>query len=238
MKEIGLKIKKARQMKGLKQEELAERVGARSSATVSAWEVGKARPDCVTLLEICRVLSVSPDELLGYDGSKSLPSAAEWNMLRKYRQTDDYGKRAVDSVLDVEYERTLAEPPKKQRPRMLMLDFYNYPASAGVGNFLEVGGAEKLWVKETPEAQAADYAISISGDSMEPTYRDGECVLVEKCDTLNIGEVGIFIVNGDAYIKELGEGCLISHNEKYSPIDLGDADSVYCCGRVIGVAVK
>ena len=235
MKEIGLKIKKARQMKGLKQEELAERVGARSSATVSAWEVGKARPDCVTLLEICRVLSVSPDELLGYGGSKSLPSAAEWNMLRKYRQTDDYGKRAVDSVLDVEYERTLAEPPKKQRPRMLMLDFYNCPASAGVGNFLEVGGAEKLWVKETPEALRADFAISISGDSMEPTYSDGERVLVERCDAVNEGEIGIFVINSDVYIKELGHGCLVSHNRAYKPIKFGESDSVYCLGRALGI---
>ena len=159
-------------------------------------------------------------------------------MIRKYRQIDAYGKKAVDAVLDAEHERATSTHHTKQKPRMIMLDFYNYPASAGLGNFLESEEAEKLWVKDSPEAQAADYAISISGDSMEPTYRDGECVLVEKCDTLSIGEVGIFIVNGDAYIKELGEGCLISHNEKYSPIDLGDADSVYCCGRVIGVAVK
>ncbi len=236
MKEIGLRIKKARQAKGLKQEDLAERIGAKSSAAVSAWEVGKARPDCVTLLELCKVLSVAPDEILGYDAD--LPSSHEWSMIRKYRQIDAYGKKAVDAVLDAEHERATSTHHTKQKPRMIMLDFYNYPASAGLGNFLESEEAEKLWVKDSPEAQAADYAISISGDSMEPTYRDGECVLVEKCDTLSIGEVGIFIVNGDAYIKELGEGCLISHNEKYSPIDLGDADSVYCCGRVIGVAVK
>jgi phage repressor protein C with HTH and peptisase S24 domain len=70
---------------------------------------------------------------------------------------------------------------------------------------------------------------------MEPTYYNGDKVFVEKCDSVNVGEVGIFIVNGDVYIKELGDKCLVSHNEKYNPIHLSENDSVYCCGRVIGV---
>ena len=57
----------------------------------------------------------------------------------------------------------------------------------------------------------------------------------EKCDAVDVGEIGIFVVNGDAYIKELGDQCLISQNEKYKPIRIGESDSVYCCGRVIGV---
>lgn len=60
-------------------------------------------------------------------------------------------------------------------------------------------------------------------------------MFVEKCDSIDIGEVGIFVVNGDVYIKELGDGCLISHNEKYKPIKLTENDSVYCCGRVVGI---
>ena len=63
----------------------------------------------------------------------------------------------------------------------------------------------------------------------------GDKVFVEKCDSVDIGEVGIFVVNGDVYIKELGSKCLISHNEKYKPIRIGKSDSVYCCGRVIGI---
>ena len=41
--------------------------------------------------------------------------------------------------------------------------------------------------------------------------------------------------NGDVYIKELGNKCLPSHNEKYKSIRIGENDSGYCCGRVIGV---
>lgn len=92
-------------------------------------------------------------------------------------------------------------------------------------------------VIESPEAEKADYAIHVSGDSMEPTYHDGDKVFVEKCGSIDVGEIGIFVVNGDVYIKELGNKCLISHNEKYKLIRIGEGDSVYCCGRVIGIVV-
>jgi len=45
-----------------------------------------------------------------------------------------------------------------------------------------------------------------------------------------------FVVNGDVYIKEQGEGCLISHNGAYKPILLNECDSAFCCGRALGVA--
>ena len=41
-------------------------------------------------------------------------------------------------------------------------------------------------------------------------------MFVEKCDAVDIGEVGIFVVNGDVYIKELGSKCLISYNKSTS----------------------
>lgn len=89
-------------------------------------------------------------------------------------------------------------------------------------------------MKELHEAEASDYVISVKGDSMEPTYHDGDRVFVEKCDSVDVGEIGIFVVNSDVYIKELGNGKLISHNENYKPITLYECDSVYCCGRVVG----
>ena len=70
---------------------------------------------------------------------------------------------------------------------------------------------------------------------MEPTFHDGDKIFVCKQDAIDVSEIGIFIINGDAYVKELGTGKLISHNEKYRPISLKSDDSMYCCGRVLGV---
>ena len=115
------------------------------------------------------------------------------------------------------------------------IDFYDFPASAGTGNFLESELPEKIWVNESSEAEQADFVIPISGDSMEPTFHSGDRVFVVKDDVLEEGDIGIFIVNGDAYIKELGNKCLISHKKAYKPITLLSTDSVYCCGRVLGI---
>ena len=231
MKSIGLRLKEARLAKNLKQEELAELIGAKSPSAVSTWEVGKAKPDCVTLLRICEVLHISPNQLLGFNVNVDTPTLNEWAILHKYRDIDEIGKDAVSAVLDAEYRRVV----KPKKARLLQLDFYNYPASAGTGNFLETETPEDIWVKEVAEAEDADYVIPITGDSMEPTYHGGDKVFVEKCSTIEVGEIGIFVVNGEAYIKELGEKCLISHNSAYKPIKLTANDSVYCCGRVLGV---
>ena len=230
MKAFGEKIKEARLAQNLNQEELAERIGSKYRS-VSTWENGTAKPDYATLIRLCEVLKTSPNHLLGFDLSVDTPSIEEWAILHKYRDIDEIGKEAVSAVLDAEYRR-VAKPKKA---RLLRLDFYNYPASAGTGNFLETERPDEILVKECSEAEDADYVIPISGDSMEPTYHDGDKVFVEKCDSVEIGEIGIFIVKGEAYIKELGNKCMISHNEAYKPIKLGSSDSIYCCGRVLGV---
>lgn len=43
---------------------------------------------------------------------------------------------------------------------------------------------------------------------MEPTYHSGDKLLVKKDDAVEKGEIDIFIINGEAYIKELGNQCL------------------------------
>ncbi|MBO5000918.1 MAG: helix-turn-helix domain-containing protein, partial [Bacteroidaceae bacterium] len=203
MKAFGEKIKEARLAQNLNQEELAERIGSKYRS-VSTWENGTAKPDYATLIRLCDVLKTSPNHLLGFDLSVDTPSIEEWAILHKYRDIDEIGKEAVSAVLDAEYRR-VAKPKKA---RLLRLDFYNYPASAGTGNFLETERPDEILVKECSEAEDADYVIPISGDSMEPTYHDGDKVFVEKCDSVEIGEIGIFIVNGEAFIKELGNKCL------------------------------
>ena len=59
-----------------------------------------------------------------------------------------------------------------------------------------------------------------------------------KQDIPENGEIGIFYLNGDAYIKKLQEDkngvFLISLNEKYFPIPVGENDSFDILGKVIG----
>ena len=43
-------------------------------------------------------------------------------------------------------------------------------------------------------------------------------LLVKKQSELNIGEIGVFIINGESFVKELGKNKLISHNKQYQDI--------------------
>ena len=231
---IGEQIKKYRNIKGMTQQDIADALGESSGRVIYNWEKGIGRPDCDKLARLSDLLGVSADELIGCKSMSQRPTATDWGTLQKYCALDEHGKEVVDYLIDSEYKR-VAAITRKPKPRMLKIDWFTLPASAGTGNILDSDLAEELLVPESAEAEQADFVISVGGDSMEPTYHDGDKVFVEKCDSVDIGEVGIFVVNGDVYIKELGNKCLISHNEKYKPIRIGENDSVYCCGRVIGI---
>ena len=63
--EIGNRIKKFREAKRLSQKDFAEQIGV-SNSRVSNWEQGVNRPDVDLLVNICKVLNVSPSELLDF----------------------------------------------------------------------------------------------------------------------------------------------------------------------------
>ena len=48
------------------QQELANKIGT-TQATVNRWIKGVNEPDLNTLLEICLLLDITPNEILGYD---------------------------------------------------------------------------------------------------------------------------------------------------------------------------
>ena len=235
MSTISDRIKEYRLKKGMTQQEVAEALGESSGRVIYHWEKGSGRPDCEKIAKLCDLLDVSADELIGCKVMHHRPTATEWNMIQKYRALDEHGKEIVDYLIEVEHKR-IAVAEKKPKLRMLKIDYYALPASAGTGNFLDSEFAEELLVPESDIAEQADFVISVGGDSMEPTFHNGDKVFVEKCDSVDIGEIGIFVVNGDVYIKERGNNQLISHNKKYNPIVLSEHDSAFCCGRVLGVA--
>ncbi len=117
----------------------------------------------------------------------------------------------------------------------IYLDFPDLPVSAGTGVYLHDDYTEQIKVVADEETTRANYALKVAGDSMEPRFYDGDIVLVETQPSVEIGEVGIFIYEGEAYIKEFGGDRLISINPKYDDIKITDSNSFYCKGRVFSV---
>ena len=109
-------------------------------------------------------------------------------------------------------------------------------ASAGVGNWLEEQQLESVAVIDSKTARKANLVIEVDGNSMDPIYQDGDNVLVNTLAKVNIGDVGIFIVDGNGYIKKLGTDRLISVNPKYNDIYPSEYSDFRCVGKVLGKA--
>ena len=175
MSVIGEQIKKYRGIRGMTQQEIADALGESSGRVIYNWEKGIGRPDCDKLAKLCDLLDVSADEMIGCRSMSERPTAAEWETIKKYRVLDEHGKEIVDYLIDSEYRRVSATG-RKSKCRMLRMDYYTLPASAGTGNILDSELAEEILVPESKEAEKADFVISVGGDSMEPTFHDGDKV--------------------------------------------------------------
>jgi phage repressor protein C with HTH and peptisase S24 domain len=114
------------------------------------------------------------------------------------------------------------------------ISLYDLPVSAGTGVYLADTESVEIVIPDNLETKTADFALRIKGNSMEPKYRDGDVLLVEECDSVEHGELGIFILDGDGYFKKYGGDRLISLNPDYEPIFLKNFEEISCCGRVIG----
>ena len=122
------------------------------------------------------------------------------------------------------------------RDEAFYIDLCDLPASAGTGVYLSEGYTEPLQIKRTAIAERANYAVRVSGNSMETKFYDGDIVLVETCPYVEVGEIGIFIVNDEGFIKKRGEDRLISLNPQCDDVIIHEYDTVYCRGRVLGKA--
>ncbi len=234
---LSTRIKQRREELGYTQPELAKLVGV-SKGSIGNYESGISSPNENILIKLfaalkCDANYLYQDEIESMKGD--ILSASEREMIKKYRMLDAHGKKIMGMVLDEEYTRSITPiKPEKKQP-MYSIRHSLYKVSAGIGFMLDDNNAwETISVPDSPEARQADFALTISGDSMEPIYYDGDVVLVEQCDALDEGEVGVYIVNGDGYIKKYGVDRLISLNEKYKDIKFSQYDTIKCVGRVIG----
>ena len=69
---------------------------------------------------------------------------------------------------------------------------------------------------------------------MEPDFSNGDRVFIKSMPDIETGEIGAWQVNGDLFIKEKGDGELISINPDYDNIEIGEYDEVSCLGKVLG----
>ena len=199
------KLKEGRLNKGLKQSDVTRLIGIKNT-TLSNYENGNTEPDMDTFLKLCHLYDLDYSELLGEAYGYSVPGCAfdikssDIKMISKYHKLDVHGKELVDLVLEKEHNRCIASINEKSAA----LRIYTYMqkiAAAGNGFYFDDIPTETI---EAPYMEGADFIIGVSGDSMEPTYQDGDLVYVEKRQILHTGDIGIFMINNECFIKEVG----------------------------------
>lgn len=212
-----------------------------STSKLTAWKNGSL-PSASVLILLSEFFQTSIDYLLKGESKSSSTvnlTADEHELLQYFKKLSDKSKGIVLGRAEqlAELEDPIANEPEQVEEPTIQIKHSYYRVSAGTGFDLPEGDDwEMIDIPDTPEARRADFAITIKGNSMEPVYFDGDIVLVKQQPAVELGEIGIFNIENNGYIKKFGGDRLISLNDAYDDIILSeyDEDRNHCLGKVIG----
>lgn len=230
-------IRRRRTALGMNQAELAERIGV-SRNTVAGWETGHSRPDLGTLPSLCRALKISLNTFFGVEKKRT---AEENRVLEVFFAMEERDRESILWQMEALRDRR-AEAREREKaiplPKTVTLFVNELGVAAGFGAALGEAQGERRILLADRDTERADEIITVCGRSMEPTFLDGEQVLVQHTKELREGEIGIFLVDNEGYIKEYRKDGLHSHNPEYRTMTFHEGQTVRCLGRVIGKLKK
>lgn len=212
------RLREVRKEKGLTLEDLARMYnknlngeGGLNKGTLSKYENNKQQPLLDTVSSLAEFLQVSTDYLLGKTDYKN-----HHDMYSDIKNKSGNNSEIIDKVLT-------------------KIPLYTVPVSAGHGEWLNEGCEyDFIYLNNVPSN--ADFSLKVRGDSMSPLYCDEDIVFVRSNVIVESGQIGVFYLNGEGYLKMLRGNKLISLNDTYSEIIISEFDSFFCVGRVVGKA--
>lgn len=237
--------------KGINRREFSSQSGIPYMTIVNFYEKGTENVKLSTLKKIATFFNVSLDYIAddtisdcnyGMKNNYQVTSI-EHETIKKYRELDIHGRKIVDFVLDEEYRRVTLKPNESEGEKeedsfpdnVIELNFSEQPSSAGTGYWLDEEQMIKKKVMLNRDTAKADFCVPVSGDSMTPQFNDGDILLVRKQPAVDIGQIGIFTIDGTGFVKKFGIGQLESLNSKYEPIPINEDTDLICNGKVLGV---
>ncbi|EGQ2944588.1 XRE family transcriptional regulator [Staphylococcus pseudintermedius] len=208
--------------------------------------------------KLAELINIKPSTLSDYLNLRSNPSHG---VIQRIADVFGVGKSDIDTTYKDENSITSIydklTPPRQKR----VLDFaneqlneqnnkvlhinshniiseevavYGY-ASAGTGETL-IDGVE-FTTQYNGHIPNHDFALQVNGDSMEPLFEDKEIIFVDKTKQINSGQIGIFVIDGEAYLKKVfisDKGIrLVSLNSKYPDLHFDSSHDIKVAGKVI-----
>jgi len=235
MSVIGTELKNFRALTKLTLPELAEKLGV-STTTIVNYETGKRLPEIDYLIDFAEISGISLFYLLG---------------LRVQVSSAENATKAI-ALLEAAEEATgkSSDPTSKKfvsLPLYSIKDVVNLSEGKDTGKiFDEIPQFSTSWMQRELNATPADlYQIHVDNESMVPTLRPGDTILLDKRATKPDSE-GIYILkmNGMPLLKRLqllpgGLVKVVSDNPAYETfnINLSDIDGLNFAvlGRVVWV---
>ena len=227
--------------KGATQKNLADYIKV-STSTLNNWlKLGRSIPS-EYIIPICEFFAVPPEKVLLNTEFNSLASDLPKDvkeLISYYEKLSDTEKWKLIGRAEAISEMQSAQPAEADAPSELekiTIKCSCYKVSAGGGFALAEGDDwDEIEVEDTPESRKADFAIEVFGSSMEPLISDGDIILVKEQDDVEIGEIGVFIIDGQGYVKKKGPDRLISINEDYDDIFTDPESYSKVVGKVLAV---
>lgn len=234
-----------RESRGYSKRTVSEMTGI-PYTTYIKYESGERKD--VSMQALCKLADfygVTTDYLLGREKQSTQPNpltklnlpADTEAVVETFTQLPELMQKAmIDILLQLSDAVKDRRDSEKKSPIIMTIKKHINKAAAGAGYDLDNEDHwEHVKVIQTDEAERADFAVEVDGDSMLPEYHDGDLALIVLADDVEVGQVGLFMQNGKGFIKQKGEDRLISINPDYPDIYPEDGEIV-CRGRVIGVA--
>ncbi|HHO6115888.1 TPA: helix-turn-helix domain-containing protein [Staphylococcus aureus] len=229
---IGNKIRYYRTKLNLTQDQLGEKLNTKK-ATISNYETGYRTPKQDDLFEIAHILNISIDDLFPTRNNKKNDITSIYNKLTPPRQGNvlNYANEQLDEQNSKGDNIVDINSYKQEKIEVNV----NGCVSAGVGERLH---GETLFTEMVKAPiPPHDLALKVNGDSMEPMFKDGEIIFVEKSHNIKNGQIGIFIIEEEAYVKKVfvedDRLTLVSLNKKYRDLHFYRNESVRLVGKVI-----
>ena len=114
MNKLNMNIKNFRQFRGITQQEIARRLG-KSKNVISNWERGDNSPNPDEIMELCKILEVTPNQIFGWD---PLPEYVEYlhaQIVKKKELEDKTAQRERIRAQLAEIDRQIEELKRIQQ---------------------------------------------------------------------------------------------------------------------------
>ena len=220
-------IRDYRRKKGLSQEQLGLVAHVKKNA-VSAWDSGRSRPDVAMIPALCKTLDMPMYIFFGLEEEER-----ELLFMERFSRLNSFNQHQILKQMETLYD--LQETGIRMTRKLIPRYRNDLSAAAGPISYIGENQGEIIYLAEDPLTRLTDEILRVSGNSMEPTFHDGDQVLVQHTARVREGEIGIFVNEDAGYIKEYHADGLYSHNPDYPVMHFTAEDSVRCVGRVLGV---